>query len=125
MQSLMSGCAQIVSPTGGVRDSCPPKLVNANPKSGTTNFKGNKITLDFDEYIELADVRQNLLVSPSPKTDPNVDYKLRTVTIKLRDTLEPNTTYTINLGNAIKELNEGSQLKKCTYDFHNDDRVDA
>ncbi len=125
MQSLISGCAQIVSPTGGVKDSLPPKLVGANPKLRSTNFKGNKITLDFDEYVELQDVRQNLLVSPSPKKDPNVDYKLRTVTIKLRDTLEPNTTYTINLGNAIRDLNEGNQLKNFTYVFSTGATLDS
>lgn len=128
MQSLMSGCAQIVSPTGGSRDSLPPKLVSANPKQGTTNFKGNKITLDFDEYVELADVRQNLLVSPTPKTsqnDPNVDYKLRTVTIKLKDTLEENTTYTINLGDAIRDINEANVIKNFSYVFSTGPALDS
>lgn len=125
MHVSMSGCAQIVSPTGGVRDSLPPKLVNANPASGTTNFKGNKITLDFDEYILLDNVRQNLLVSPSPKIEPNVDYKLRSVTIKLRDTLEANTTYTINLGDAIKDLNENNSLKNFVYVFSTGNTLDS
>ncbi len=96
-----SGCAQIGAPTGGPRDSIPPKLLNANPPNGTLNFKGNHITLTYDEYVQLQKVQENLLVSPTPKITPNVDYKLRTVTIKIRDTLEPNTTYRFDLGNSI------------------------
>ena len=125
MQINLSGCAQIVSPTGGLRDTLPPKLLKANPASGTTNFKGNKITLDFDEYVQLDNVRQNLLVSPTPKTDPNVDYKLRSVTIKLKDTLEKNTTYTINLGDAIKDLNEGNAVKNFVYVFSTGPALDS
>src|SRR5438045_5887840 len=100
---LTSGCAQIVAPTGGKRDSIPPVLLTANQPLRTTNFKGNRITLNFDEYIVVDQLRENLLVSPTPKLDPYVDFKLKTVTIKLRDTLQPNTTYTIDLGNALKD----------------------
>ena len=116
-QVFISGCGQILAPTGGPRDSIPPRLINAIPKPGAVNFTGNKITLYFDEYVQIDQLQQNLLVSPSPKLSPNIDSKLRTVTIKLRDTLEKNTTYTINLGDAIKDLNEGNVLKQFTYVF--------
>ena len=115
---LLSGCAQIISPTGGKRDSIPPILLVANPPNTTTNFKGNRITLNFDEYIVVDQLRENLLVSPTPKLDPYVDFKLRTVTIKLRDTLQPNTTYTIDLGNAIRDNNEANILRKFSCNKH-------
>ena len=114
---LSSGCGQIMTPTGGPRDSLPPKLISANPVTGATNFKGNRITLNFNEYIHIEELQQNLLVSPTPKNNPYIDYKLRTVTIKLRDTLEPNTTYTINLGNAIRDVNENNIIKDFRYAF--------
>src|SRR5450759_2534020 len=72
---LTSGCAQIIAPTGGPRDTLPPKLVSANPKMSATNFTGNRITLYFDEYVHIEDLQQNLLVSPSPKNNPYIDYK--------------------------------------------------
>ncbi len=97
---LTSGCAQIVAPTGGPRDTLPPRLVSANPKQNATNFTGNRINLYFDEYVQIQELLQNLLVSPTPKNNPYIDYKLKSVSIRLRDTLEPNTTYTINLGNS-------------------------
>jgi hypothetical protein len=58
-----SGCAQIGAPTGGPRDSIPPVLVSAYPKLLSTNFTGNKITLIFDEYINVLDVQKNVIVS--------------------------------------------------------------
>ena len=114
---LTSGCGQIMTPTGGPRDSLPPKLISATPPPGTTNFKGNRITLTFNEYVRIEELQKNLLVSPTPKNNPYIDFKLRTVTIKLRDTLESNTTYTINLGNSIRDVNENNILKDFRYAF--------
>ncbi|MEO7265779.1 MAG: Ig-like domain-containing protein, partial [Ferruginibacter sp.] len=59
-----NSCAQIGSPSGGPRDSLPPVLAKATPGERTTNFKGNKISLTFDEYIELKEVSNNLFISP-------------------------------------------------------------
>ena len=58
-----------------------------------------------------------MIVSPVPTNMPNVTRKLNTVTVKLRDTLEPNTTYSINFGNTIKDVNEGNMMKEFTYTF--------
>src|SRR6476620_2354445 len=121
----LSGCAQIIAPTGGTRDSLPPKLLSASPDNHSTFFKGNRITLNFDEYVQLQDVRQNLVVSPTPQVDPYVDYKLRSVIIKLKDSLIPNTTYTINLGNAIRDINENNPVNNFTYVFSTGATIDS
>lgn len=123
--SLFSGCAQIGFPTGGPKDSIAPKLVQASPNEKSTQFNGTKITLSFDEYIELRDLQNNLLVAPLPKKQPEVTYKLRTVTIKLRDTLIPNTTYAIDFGNSIADINEGNPYKNYTYVFSTGPVVDS
>ena len=120
-----SGCAQIGAPTGGPRDSLPPILVSANPKVLSTNFKANKITLVFNEYIDVQEVQTNVLVSPFPKTNPMVDFKLKTVTVKLKDTLLPNTTYAINFGNSIRDNNEGNPFKNFTYVFSTGNTIDS
>ena len=125
MHVSLSGCAQIGAPTGGLRDSLPPKFINANPKNKSVNFKGNRITLNFDEYVHLEELQQNLLVSPSPKNNPYVDFKLRSVIIRLRDTLEPNTTYTINLGNSIHDINENNAIKNFSYVFSTGATLDS
>lgn len=113
----LAGCANIIPPTGGLRDSLPPVLLEARPDDSTVNFGAGRITFVFNEYVEVANLQENLIVSPTPKTMPVVESKLRTVTVRIKDTLEPNTTYSINFGNAIKDINEGNELKDFTYIF--------
>jgi hypothetical protein len=119
------GCANIIPPQGGPRDSIPPVLLKATPGDSTRNFTGNKITFTFDEFIELQDIQGNINVSPAPKINPVVDYKLNTVTVKLKDSLESNTTYSINFGNAIKDFNEGNPAKGLTYTFSTGKYIDS
>ena len=45
------GCAQIGAPSGGPKDTVAPILVKSIPNDKTINFKGNKITLSFNEYV--------------------------------------------------------------------------
>ena len=120
-----SGCAQIGAPTGGPKDSIPPRLVSASPKLNSTNVTGNKITLNFNEYVNLKETQSNVLISPFPKKAPSIDYKLKTVTVKLKDSLLPNTTYSINFGDAIIDNNEGNPLKDFTYVFSTGANLDS
>lgn len=122
---VLSGCANIVPPAGGPRDSIPPLLLKAEPGDSSLNFKGNKITFTFDEFVDVQNVSENLLVSPLPQSLPNVDYKLKTVTVKLRDSLEANTTYSINFGSSIKDFTEGNPLKDFTYTFSTGSYLDS
>ena len=112
-----SGCANIVPPLGGPRDSSAPKLVYVTPRDSSKLFNANKIVFYFNEYIDPKDVRTELIVSPVPKIEPIVDAKLRTLTVRIKDTLQPNTTYSFNFGNAIRDVNEGNILKGFTYVF--------
>ena len=111
---MAAGCAQIAMPTGGPRDSIPPVLLNANPPNKSIHFEGNRITLTFDEYVHLQDLQKNLLVAPTPKIIPNINSKLKTVSIKIRDTLQPNTTYSFQFGNSIQDINENNRLSIYT-----------
>ncbi|MCH5715748.1 Ig-like domain-containing protein [Niabella hibiscisoli] len=108
-----TGCASVVPPSGGPRDSLPPVIVAVNPQNKTLNFDKKEIKIEFDEYVELNDIHSNLIVSPFPKITPDVTRKLRTVTVKIKDTLQPNTTYVYNFANAIKDLNE--EIRERTY----------
>ena len=122
---LGSSCAQIGAPTGGPRDTIPPKLLNANPLNGAINFKGNRITLTYDEYVQILKLQDNLLINPTPKIIPNVDSKLKTVSIKIRDTLQPNTTYRFDFGNAIADYTEGNPVKKFSFIFSTGAYIDS
>ena len=119
-----AGCGQIGMPTGGPKDSIPPRLVNASPALNSVNVKDNKIMLTFNEYIDLKEAQTNVLISPLPKKQPSIDFKLKTVTVKLKDTLLPNTTYSINFGSAIVDNNEGNPYKDFTYVFSTGNQID-
>ncbi len=123
--AVIAGCAQQITPSGGPRDSLPPVLLGAVPADSTRNFKADKITFYFSEYVQLDNVHDNLIVSPTPKIEPIVDARLRTVTIKIKDTLEANTTYLLNFGNAIKDINEGNIARNFTYLFTTGNRIDS
>ena len=121
----LPGCANIVSPTGGPRDSIPPVLVTVNPEDSSLNFTGKRITFTFNEYVQLTELTDNLIFSPTPKLQPQIDAKLRTVTVRIKDTLEENTTYSIQFGNAIRDINEGNILEDFTYLFSTGNKLDA
>lgn len=113
-----TSCANIIPPSGGPRDSLPPVLIKAEPVDSATNFKAKTITLTFNEYVQLDNtIQTNLIVSPNPDQMPYVTSRLQEVTIRLKDTLKPNTTYAIDFGNTLKDVNEGNPYKNFTYVF--------
>src|SRR5215203_551216 len=123
---VLSGCANIIPPTGGDRDSLPPRLVKVTPPDASTNFSKKTITFTFDEYItEPQDFFKNLIVSPTYVKAPVYEVKLRTLTINIKDTLEPNTTYYYNFGDAIKDVNEGNVLHDFSYIFTTGNIIDT
>jgi hypothetical protein len=117
------GCANIIPPSGGDRDSLPPVLVTALPKDSATQVKSRNITLTFDEFVQLKET-ENIIVSPLPKNVPIFDYKLRNVTVRLRDSLEPNTTYSIDFGTAIRDVNEDNIAQNFRYVFSTGTTID-
>lgn len=122
---LSTGCAQIGIPTGGSKDTLAPKLIRAIPIDGSRNVIGNKIILEFDEYIDVTDLQQNLLISPLQNRNPSIVASPRGITLKFRDTLLPNTTYNINFGNAVRDINENNILKNLTYVFSTGSSLDS
>ncbi len=43
----------------------------------------------------------------------------------MKDTLLPNTTYTLNFYKGIKDVNEGNVLRNFTYVFSTGDKIDS
>ena len=122
---LAQRCANAVAPTGGPKDNTPPKVVQAVPENHSVNFGGKKIEITFDEYITLENANQNVLISPPLSEKPDIKLKNKTVVVKFKEDLVPNTTYTINFGSAIKDLHEGNLFKDYVYSFSTGDHVDT
>lgn len=119
------GCANIIPPQGGPRDSLPPILIKAAPLDSSRNFSGKRIVFAFDEFVDIQNLQENLMVSPLQTTMPGVEVRLNQITVRLKDSLESNTTYSLNFGNAIKDYNEGNVLKNFTYTFSTGNYIDS
>ena len=124
VNSLMA-CANIVPPSGGPRDSIPPYKIAAKPKDSATNARPKEIWIGFNEYINTTSVQENLIVSPSLKNTPLVESKLNTLRIRLNDSLAANTTYRIQFGTAIRDVNEGNIAQNFSYVFSTGDHIDS
>ena len=122
---LAQRCANAVAPTGGPKDNTPPVVVEAVPENNSANFNGKKIEITFDEYITLENANQNVLISPPLSEKPDIKLHNKTVVVKFKESLAPNTTYTINFGSAIKDLHEGNLFKDFVYSFATGDHIDT
>lgn len=122
---LMAACASIGNPEGGPRDYQPPVFVRSTPMPGQTGVSPARLELYFDENVSLEDAFNKVIVSPVQKTAPVVRAGGRRVTVELRDTLLPNTTYTIDFADAIRDLNEGNILDGFAVDFATGDSIDS
>lgn len=122
---MLAACANMGRPEGGPRDELPPVYVRSNPAMGQLNVNNNRIHIDFDENIALDDAMNKIVVSPAQRTTPAISSNGRRLTIELRDTLLPNTTYTIDCADAVKDLNEGNVLDGFAMDFSTGDTIDT
>ncbi|WP_018341832.1 Ig-like domain-containing protein [Cytophaga aurantiaca] len=122
---LFIRCANIVPPTGGPRDTQEPKVLSEYPKNGTTNYKENYITLTFDEPIVENQLTSKVLVSPTIEGNFTSKIKKNTVKLSWTDTLKPNTTYTFNLADGIKDNTEGNKIKNYSVTFSTGDHIDT
>jgi len=114
----LSSCASPKPLEGGAKDTTPPKLIQEeSTPNQQTNFKEDEIVLTFDEWVELKDVYSQLVISPLLPSNPEIKQKGKSVIISLPDSLRDNTTYTINFGNSIKDLNEGNILENYVFVF--------
>lgn len=114
---LAAGCASIGTPSGGPRDEDPPRFITATPEQGSVEVTPTKAVLTFNELVTLKDAFSKVVVSPPSATVPRVSSLGRRVTVEFRDTLLPNTTYTVDFGDAIADNNEGNKLENFIYTF--------
>ncbi|MDB5133334.1 MAG: hypothetical protein JWR02_3083 [Mucilaginibacter sp.] len=122
---IFSGCANRQLPQGGPRDHEPPKLLKATPPNMTRNFKAKEIRLDFDEFFKFYNQFSEITMSPAPAKLPDYAIRKKSIVITLKDTLEKNTTYVINFGKAIQDVNESNILKNFTYVFSTGSHIDS
>lgn len=123
--ALLYSCASIGRPTGGNKDIDPPVFTGSNPAQNSTNVKNQSIVLHFNEYIVLKDQSTKVVVSPAQKENPSIRANGKRINIELRDTLIPNTTYSIDFSDAIQDNNENNPLQGFSFAFATGDTIDT
>lgn len=125
MVLFLSACANVVTPTGGPKDTKAPEVVKSIPANHSVNFNSSKALLFFDEYIQLKDVSNQVIISPSMEKQPEITVNGKTVQILFKDSLKPNTTYNINFSNAIVDITEGNVAENFQYVFSTGSSIDS
>jgi len=122
---ILTACASVGRPEGGARDELPPEFVRSNPAQGERGVTRRSFTVIFDENVALEDAFSKVVVSPVQLESPQVSANGKRVTVELRDTLIPDMTYTVDFGDAIKDLNEGNVLDGFALEFSTGEHIDT
>ena len=122
----LGGCANVMPPSGGPKDTMPPRLISVLPADSGLRVRPKKITLRFDEYVVVQNVATQLTLSPLLAIAPTATADLRKVEIVIPDTLlQPNTTYRLSTGTSIRDLHEGNPTPAFSYTFSTGDYFDS
>lgn len=122
---VLTACASVGRPEGGPRDEEPPVYVRSNPAMGQRGVDATSFSIIFNENVQLEDAFNKVVISPVQLEAPAISANGHRVSVRLRDTLKPNTTYTIDFGDAIKDLNEGNILDGFAMDFSTGPELDS
>ena len=122
---LLGSCARMGQPDGGWYDETPPRIMGAAPADKGTNVKNRKISIFFDEFIQIENATEKVVVSPPQLETPEIVASGKRIRIELLDSLKPNTTYTIDFSDAITDNNENNPLGNYTYSFSTGDAIDT
>lgn len=111
-------------PTGGEKDTLPPKIISETPPNASVNFNQQEIILRFNEYIKISNTQQ---IISSPAILPNPEYQIRGKSLRIifKDTLKANTTYSINFGSAISDITENNINSNIIYAFSTGNTIDT
>ncbi len=124
MTAIVS-CAKMGQPDGGWFDETPPRILATHPSDKSVNVSSKRITILFDEYIKLDNPQEKVVVSPPQQEWADIKTQGKGISVVLKDSLKPNTTYTIDFSDAISDNNEGNPLGNYTYSFSTGSTIDT
>jgi len=119
-------CARELTPTGGPKDTLAPQITKMKPLNYSKNFSGKRVAIHFDEYVSLEAITENLIVSPPVETKPEVRQKGKKIIINFSNCeFKDSTTYSLDFGESIKDLNEGNVFRNFAYIFSTGNSIDS
>lgn len=122
---LFCGCAQVLPLDGGPKDNSAPKLLKSIPSNATVNFNAKIIEFFFDEYVQIKDINNQLVITPQFKKVPEIEARGKKVTVKFKEDLLPNTTYRLFFGNAVSDMHESNVVNRFEYVFSTGNYIDS
>ena len=121
----VASCARMGSPDGGWYDDTPPYVVSSAPQEGAVFVEDRRVVINFNEYIKLQDAMSKVIVSPPQLEMPDIKERGKQIVVELKDTLKPNTTYTIDFGDAISDFTEGNPMGNYAFTFSTGGQIDT
>lgn len=95
------------------------------PDNATLNFNSSEIEISFDEFVQLKDISNNVVITPQPKEFPIIEASGKKITVKFKEKLNPNTTYRLFFGKAIADMHESNVLANYEYVFSTGNIIDS
>lgn len=123
--AVLASCAKMGQPDGGWYDETPPRIVGCSPADKGVNVRSKKIAIYFDEFIQVDNPTEKVVVSPPQLETPEIKGAGKKIVVELKDSLKENTTYTVDFSDAISDNNEGNPLGNFTYSFSTADNIDT
>ena len=123
--AMVCSCAKMGQPDGGWYDETPPAIVRTSPADQGVNIKAKKINIYFNEYIQVDNPTEKVVISPPQIELAEIKPSGKKIEVELKDSLKPNTTYTIDFSDAISDNNENNPLGNYTFTFSTGDHIDT
>ena len=120
-----TSCANIGSPTGGLKDTIPPVVVKTIPELRGTNYKGSDVRFTFNEFITPEDIREKLVISPPMKKKPVIKMKGKTLIVEFAQNPKKETTYSLDFKDAVADLNEKNPIEAFQFSFSTGSTFDS
>jgi len=105
---IFNACANITTPIGGPKDIAPPKLVESSPSNKQINFSSKTVELTFNEAVKLNNPKEEIIITPSPGEEIDFRVKQTKLLITPKEGWQPETTYSIQFREGVKDITEGN-----------------
>ncbi len=122
---MLFSCAQPVAPTGGKKDTLAPKIVKTFPNNQSKGFNGKLIEIQFDEYVSVTNIQQQLSITPNLEGTYETKILPKGARLTFDKPFRENTTYSFNFRNTFKDMNEGNPAKNVRLVFSTGKYIDS
>lgn len=116
-------------PEGGPKDTIPPVIVEVLPADMSINhprdIRHSQVSFEFNEYVALNNPSSYIFLSPPQTKPPTAKIKGKKVVVSFAEPLDSSRTYSLSLGEAVKDNNEGNPFPPYTISFSTGGHIDS